>query len=65
MNPLFQMMNPNGMNGMMQRFMQFKQMFQGDPRTQIQQLLNSGKVSQDDYNRAVQMTQQLQKMMGK
>lgn len=68
MNPLFQMMNPNGMNGMnglMQRFIQFRQMFQGDPRAQVQQLLNSGKVSQDDYNRAVQMAQQLQRMMGK
>ena len=68
MNPLFQMMNPNGMNGMnglMQRFMQFRQMFQGDPRAQVQQLLNSGKVSQDDYNRAVQMAQQIQRMMGK
>lgn len=66
-NPIFQQMNgqmpQNGMNGLMQRFQQFQQMFKGDPRQQIQQLMNSGKVSQDDYNRAVQMANQLQKML--
>lgn len=63
MNPLFnQMQMPNGM---MQKFQQFAQMFRGDPRQQVQQLLNSGKVSQAQYNQAVQMAQQLQRMMGK
>ena len=67
-NPLFgmfgnQMMNP--MAGLMQRFQQFRQMFTGDPRQQVQQLLNSGKITQQDYNRAVQMAQQLQKMLSK
>lgn len=62
-NPLYQQMNP--MNGLLQRFQQFRQMFKGDPRQQVQQLLNSGRVSQDQYNRAVQMAQQLQKMLGK
>lgn len=62
-NPLFnQMQMPNGM---MQKFQQFAQMFRGDPRQQVQQLLNSGKVSQAQYNQAVQMAQQLQRMMGK
>ena len=48
---------------MLQRFMQFKQSFQGDPRQQIQQMLNSGQISQQQYNNAVQMAQQLQKML--
>lgn len=65
-NPLYQMMTQQGpMNGIMQRFQQFQQAFRGDPQQQVQQLLNSGRVSQDQYNRAVQMAQQLQKMMGK
>ena len=63
MNPLYQQMNPNGMNGLLQRFQQFQKMFSGDPRQQVQQLLNSGKISQSDYNRAVQMANQLQKMI--
>ena len=66
-NPLFGMygnMGNNPMNGMMQRFQQFQQMFRGDPKKQVQQMLNSGKVSQAQYNQAVQMANQLQRMMG-
>lgn len=62
MNPLFNQMQPQ--NNFMQRFQQFQQMFRGDPRQQVQQLLNSGKVSQQQYNNAVQMAQQFQRMMG-
>ena len=70
MNPLVNnqqvsgQMPQNGMSGLMQRFQQFQQMFKGDPRQQIQQLMNSGRVSQSQYNQAVQMAQQFQKMMG-
>ena len=65
-NPLFSMMQGQApMNGMMQKFQQFSRMFRGDPKQQVQQLLNSGKVSQSQYNQAVQMAQQLQRMMGR
>ena len=65
-NPLFGMMQgQNPMNGLMQKFQQFQQMFRGDPKQQIQQMLNSGKVSQEQYNQAVQMAQQLRGMLGK
>lgn len=47
----------------MQRFMQFQQSFRGDPRQQIQQMLNSGQISQTQYNNAVQMAQQLAQML--
>ena len=69
-NPLFQQMGnapAPGMNNfqtLMQRFQQFRQAFSGDPRQQVQNLLNSGRVSQTQYNNAVQMAQQLQRMMG-
>ena len=60
------MMNPlNNMQQLMQQFNQFKQTFKGDPQQQIQQLMNSGKVSQSQYNNAYQLAQQFQKMMGK
>lgn len=62
-NPIFGMMGQQ--NNIMQRFQQFQQMFRGDPRQQIQQMLNSGKVSQAQYNQAVQMAQQLQRMIGR
>lgn len=64
-NPLYQQqMNQQPMNNLIQRFQQFKQTFSGDPRQQVQNLLNSGKVSQSQYNQAVQMANQLQRMMG-
>ena len=64
-NPLFGMVqNQNPMGGIMQKFQQFSQMFRGDPKQQVQQLLNSGRVSQAQYNQAVQITNQLKQMMG-
>lgn len=50
---------------MMQKFMQFRQNYQGDPKAQIQQMLNNGQISQQQYNQAVQIAQQIQSMMGK
>lgn len=64
-NPLFGMMHNQMPNNLMQRFQQFQQMFRGDPRQTVQQMLNSGRISQGQYNQAVQMAQQLQRMMGK
>lgn len=55
----------NGMQNMFQRFQQFQQTFRGNPNQQIQQLLNSGKVNQSQYNQAVQMAQQFKQMFGK
>lgn len=64
-NPLFNMMGGvNPMNMLMQRLKQFRNMFTGDPRQQIQQLMNSGKVSQETYNQAYQQAQQIQRMLG-
>ena len=48
---------------MIQQFLQCQQNVKGDPRQQVQQLLNSGRVSQADYDRAVQMARQLQQML--
>lgn len=65
MNPLYEQMNGQaGQNNFLQKFMQFKQSFKGDPQQQIQQLLNSGKVTQEQYNAAVQKAQMFRKMLG-
>lgn len=65
-NPIFQQMNPmNNIQQVLQRFKQFQQSFHGDPKQQVQQLLNSGRVSQQQYNNAVQLAQQFQRMLGK
>lgn len=59
-NPLFQMINQNNI---VSQFMEFKKNFSGDPKEQVQMLLNSGRVSQEQYNNAIQMAQQLQQMI--
>lgn len=59
MNPLYSQMNQNPV---MQRFQQFQRIFKGNPQEQVQQLLNSGKVSQADFNKAVQIAQEFQRM---
>lgn len=61
-NPLYQMM---GNNNFMSQLQQFRQNFKGNPDEAIQQMLRSGRVSQQQYNSAVQMAQQMQRMMGR
>lgn len=60
-NPLYNGMN-QPQNNIMQKFQQFQRMFKGDPKQQVQQMLNSGRVSQQQYNNAVQMANQFMKM---
>ena len=63
-NPLYQQLQQQRSQfDVVNRFMEFRRNFSGDPREQVQSLLNSGRVSQQQYNQAVQMAQQLQGMM--
>lgn len=63
-NPIYNELNgANPQNNFLNQFMQFKQNFRGNPKEQVQALLRSGKISQEQYNRAVQMAQQFQKML--
>ena len=67
-NPIYDELNQKGgLNqnyDFLSRFNQFKNSFKGNPQEQVQQLLNSGKVSQAQYDRAVRMAQQFQRMFG-
>ncbi len=59
-----QMGGPFGnMMNMMQRYNEFKNSFQGDPQQQLQQMLNSGKISQAQLNQYVQMAKQFQQFL--
>jgi type II secretory pathway predicted ATPase ExeA len=66
MNDLYRQFGQNNpqMNNFMQNFQKFRQGFTGNPQQQVQQLLNSGKVTQAQYNAAVQRAQGLMKMLG-
>lgn len=53
--------NPFGnMVNMMSQFQQFKSNFQGDPRQKVQELLNSGRMTQEQFNQLSQLAQQFQ-----
>lgn len=49
----------------MQQLNHLKNTFQGDPNQKIQQMLNSGQISQAQYNNAVQRAQQIQSMLNR
>lgn len=53
----------NNMQDLVGKLNQFRQSFQGDPKEQVQQLLNSGKMSQSQYNQLSQMATQIQNML--
>ncbi|WP_302412239.1 hypothetical protein [uncultured Gemmiger sp.] len=66
-NPLFNALGGNRLPApmgqfqqMMQQFQQFRQNFQGDPKQEVQKLLQSGKMSQQQLNQLQAMAQQFQ-----
>ena len=67
-NPLFNalgggMPQGNGPMQMIQQFMQFKQNFKGDPKAEVEKMLQSGKISQQQLNQVQQMAGQFQHML--
>lgn len=64
MNDLYRQFGNNSMNGFMQNFQRFRQTFSGNPQQQIQSLMNSGKISQAQYDAAVQKANMLKNMLG-
>ena len=71
MNPLFNSLGVGQMAGamgqfqnMVRQFQQFKQSFQGDPRAEVEKLVQSGKISQQQLNQLQQMAGQFQQLMG-
>lgn len=64
-----QMSGPFGnMQNLMNRFNLFASQFQGDPERQVQELLNSGMMTQEQFNQLsdiAQPFQQMLKMFGK
>ena len=55
--------NALGNTNLIQQFLPFKQSFKGNPQQQVQQLLNSGKVSQEQYAKAIEMAKMLQQLL--
>lgn len=69
MNPLFNALGgvlptgDGGFGGMLAQLNQFKQTFQGDPQQEVQRLLASGQMTQQQYNQLAGMANQIMQFM--
>lgn len=71
-NPLYNALGKNTMPGpmgnfqqMVQQFNQFKNTFKGDPKQKVQELVNSGQISQTQLDQLQNAARQFMSMMGK
>lgn len=67
-NPFYQAMggnvNPLGNFGqLVQKFQKFKTSFQGDPKAEVEKMLQSGALTQEQLNRAQAMARQFQNLL--
>lgn len=67
-NPFYQAMggnvNPLGNFGqLLQKFQQFKTNFHGDPKAEVEKMLQSGALTQEQLNRAQAMARQFQNLL--
>jgi hypothetical protein len=64
-NPLFNGMGQmNPLTNIIQQAQELKRNFTGNPRDEVQKLLNSGKMSQQEFNYYSQIAQQVIQAMG-
>ncbi len=54
----------NNIQNFIAQLNQFKQTYSGNPQQQVQQMLNSGRITQAQYNSAVQTANSIMKMLG-
>lgn len=65
-NSLFNDFNPNPMNQMgnfINQFNQFRQTFMGNPEAQVKQMIQSGRMSQSQFEQLAQTANQLRQLI--
>lgn len=65
MNSLFNDFNQptNNMVNLLSQFNQFRSTFSGNPEQQVKQLLQSGRMSQEQFNQFAQTANQLRQLL--
>jgi len=66
MSSLFNDFNPgptNNMANLLSQFNQFRSTFSGNPEQQVKQLLQSGRMSQEQFNQLAQTANQLRQLL--
>lgn len=68
-NPLFNAFGnnniPNPFADIIRQAQEIQKNFHGNPRDEVQKLLNSGQMSQETFNQLSQQAQQIMQFMGK
>ena len=62
-NPLYDQFGQVNNDNIINRFKQFQQTFKGDPRQMIQNMLNSGQITQEQLNNAMNKANQLMRFI--
>lgn len=64
-NPLFSGFGNNQMAKIIKDIQDFQRTFTGDAKSQVEAMMKDGRLSQDDFNRLSQMTNQIMAIMPK
>lgn len=62
-NPLYKQLNGGGADPRLQQLRAFMNGFSGDPKQMVQNMINSGRISQDQVNRYAQQANELYKIL--
>ena len=63
-NPLYNQLNGSGENNsVFSRIKQFRDTFSGNPQQMVQNLVNSGRISQSQLNQYVKQANEIYKLM--
>lgn len=62
-NPLYDQFGRVNNDNIMNRFRQFQNSFKGDPRQMIQNMLNSGQITQEQLNSAMDKANQMMRFI--
>ena len=64
-NPLYQQLgNQNQNNPMIRRLEEFRRTFNGNPQQMVQNLINSGRISQQQVNKYAQKANEIYRFLG-
>lgn len=67
MKSLYSDLNRNGnrssMDGLVAQFEKFRQSFQGDPKAEVERLLQSGRMTQQDLDKLQAMASEFQRLI--
>lgn len=61
-NSIYNSYNTNNFTNFLSQFNQFRSNFQGNPQAQVQQLLQSGRMSQDQFSQLASQATQIRKL---